>query len=93
MKQYKKSTPPTAPAATAPSRTQEGYINIGLPSHFMHDEDLSWIQPRSSTQVETVEEEFHRYASGMRSSMEVSILKFWEVSDAGPFFRNKNLIH
>jgi len=78
MKQYKKSTPPTAPAATAPSRTQEGYINIGLPSHFMHDEDLSWIQPRSSTQVETVEEEFHRYASGMRSSMEVSILKFWE---------------
>lgn len=66
-------------ASVAP-KTNLGYINLGLPSHLnIDDNSLNWAD--TSMEDCSVKDEYSAYAFGVRSKIDVNLLKFWEVRD------------
>lgn len=63
-------------------RTTLGYVNLGLPSNLnlIDDDELDWASTSSDRQ--SVDEEYHSYGYGVLTKLDVDILKFWEVHES-----------
>ena len=91
---------PSSRTLVAP-KTNLGYINLGLPSHLNVDDDsLNWAD--TSMEHRSALDEYRAYGFGVRSRIDVNLLKFWEVctqssrrcrdtqSSTGPWRRTPN---
>jgi hypothetical protein len=81
MEKYKAKLGPSngTPDESGASRTSLGYVNLGLPAHLNIDDDMNWAD--TSMEDRSVRDEYHAYSFGMRSKMDINLLKFWEVCD------------
>lgn len=73
------TTPANPEQSVKKTKTQIGYVNLGLPSRFNVADELNWAGSR--TQASSIDEEYRKYVTGTLTEMDINLVKYWEVCE------------